>query len=259
MRSRGLLPRVREVRMDGPHLHPHLGTPSHRRGLLPHQSLRPALRGDHRIEPDRGRLRRQRRAGRPSLQRRRPCDPQRRAHEAPRRQLGAAFAYPGGHGGVVHERRTVAADPAGDAVRRPDLVPRVRPSGGGLGGMREACRGPREQQRRHPAQPRAAHLRADRRRGVHPALQPSRTPARYRPTCSAPGSRRSCRGPRRSPSSRRPTPRPATPARWSGMRWCDPWNAAILPFGPETPAWIDHAGTISRRTPGARRHTASSR
>ena len=69
--------------------------------------------------------------------------------------------------------------------------------------VREACRGSREQQRHHPSQPRVAHLRADRRRGVHPALQPGETPARCRSTCSAPGWRPSCPSPRRPPSSRR--------------------------------------------------------
>ena len=140
---------------------------------IPDQSLRPVLRGDHRVEPGQGRPPRPAGDGRPVPgQPGRLRDPQRRPRRAADGQLRAAHAHAARRGGVGAGRRA-AADLAavGLSARQPRL-PRLR--GRGAARRREAAprRRPRQRQQPDPAQPRPAHLRPQRGRGVPVDVHP---------------------------------------------------------------------------------------
>ena len=95
-RSRGLLPPGRRLRHDRPHLQPHHRAHSRHRRPPADQSLRPALQGDHRLEPGEDRSRGQHHLEarhRLRHQQIRLRDPRRDPPGAPRGQLRAPHPH----------------------------------------------------------------------------------------------------------------------------------------------------------------------
>ena len=110
-RPRGLLPAGRLLRHDRPHLQPHHRARARAAASYPHQPLRSAVQGDHRLQPgqDRPRGRGDLEAGHRLLrQQGRLCDPRRDPPRAQGRQLRAAHAHARRHGGRRDEMRPAA-------------------------------------------------------------------------------------------------------------------------------------------------------
>ena len=130
---------------DRPDLQPHHGAhPRHRSPA--DQSLRPALQGDHRVEPGEDRRRGQHhRQARHGLrdQQVRLRDPRRDPQGAAGRLLHHPYAYARRHGGLGDEMRAAADVADLDPLRGPHRLSRLRGAGGRPRRARAPGGGPR--------------------------------------------------------------------------------------------------------------------
>ena len=167
------VPARRALRHVRPQREPHL-RPRARRGVLPHQSLRHALRGDHRLlaRQDRPRGQHPAEAGIPrgGLRRepRRLRDPLRDPQGPARDRLRRAHPHLGGHGRLRARLRPPADHPDLHALRQGRL-PRLQGRGAGPRHAGRAGARPRRPRRPDPAQPRPADGRPHGGRGVQRA------------------------------------------------------------------------------------------